>query len=319
MGGAGPRGAGLRGAGASLAAVPPEQLPTLLMRAIASASNGIVIADALAPDLPLVYVNTAFEQLSGYRAEEVLGRNCRLLQGPGTDAVQVRVIARRLFTGRSVHTTMLNYRRDGSAFWNEVTINPVHDASGRLTHFIGNQLDVSERIEREERTAHLAYHDVLTGLPNRAHVLQHLALELRRSARTGSGVAVVFIDLDGFKAVNDRFGHAGGDRALVHAAERLRSVVRSGDVLGRFAGDEFVLVLTGLPAGEEAPVRQVVQHLHTALERPVRVSGGALRLRASIGFALAPRDGLEPAGVIDAADAHMYRSKRRARRELDVP
>ncbi|WP_432536949.1 diguanylate cyclase domain-containing protein [Kineococcus arenarius] len=298
------------GARPPLAGVAPEQLPALLTRAIATASNGITIADATAPDMPLVYVNAAFEQLTGYGQDEALGRNCRFLQGPATDRTQVRVIARRLLTGRTVHATLLNHRRDGSAFWNDVTISPVHDADGRLTHFIGNQVDVSERVEREERTAHLAFHDVLTGLPNRAHVLENLARELRRSARSGYGVAVVFIDLDGFKSINDRFGHAAGDQALVHAARRLRSVVRSGDLLARWAGDEFLLVLTDLPADDDAPVRRVLRQLHAAFEPAVEVPGGTLGLRASTGFALSPRDGLDAATLVDAADAHMYRSRR---------
>jgi diguanylate cyclase (GGDEF)-like protein/PAS domain S-box-containing protein len=310
--GADGNGGGDRGGGSTpLAGVPAERLPALLTRAIATASNGIVIVDAIAPDMPLVYVNAAFEQLSGYPAAESVGRNCRFLQGTGTDPIQVRVIARRLLTGRSVRTTLLNYRRDGSPFWNEVTINPVHDDAGRLTHFIGNQLDVSERVEREERTTHLAYHDVLTGLPNRAHVLDGLEAELRRSARSGAGVGVVFVDLDDFKALNDRFGHAAGDRALVHAARRLRSGLRSGDVLARFAGDEFLILLTGLPRDGDAPVRRVVQNLHDALAEPLELGGETVALRASIGFALSPRDGVDAEGLIDVGDQHMYREKQR--------
>ncbi|WP_432545445.1 diguanylate cyclase domain-containing protein [Kineococcus sp. SYSU DK004] len=295
---------------APLAGVPARDLPDLLTRAIATASNGIAIADATAADTPLVYVNAAFERLTGYTSAEVLGRNCRFLQGPATDRTQVRVMGRRLLTGRPVRTTVLNYRRDGEEFWNEVTISPVHDTDGRLTHFIGNQVDVTDRVDREERTAHLAYHDSLTGLPNRAQALANLGLELRRSTRTGSGVAAVFIDLDDFKSVNDRFGHAAGDRALVHAARCLQSVVRSGDLLARLAGDEFLLVLTGLPPGDDGPVRCVVQHLHDSLREPVDVPGGAVTLGASIGFALAPRDGGDAATLVDAADARMYRSKR---------
>ncbi|WP_432519335.1 diguanylate cyclase domain-containing protein [Kineococcus sp. SYSU DK006] len=310
------RGTGARPpAGPALAGVDPEHLPALLTRAIATASNGIVIADATAPDMPLVYVNAAFEQLTGYSADECLGRNCRFLQGPGTDRTQVRVIARRLLTGRTARAVLLNHRRDGSAFWNEVTISPVHDAEGRLTHFIGNQADVSDRVERERRTAHLAYHDDLTGLPNRAHVLEHLERELRRAERSGAAVAVVLVDLDGFKAVNDRFGHSTGDRALVQAARRLQSVVRAGDLLARLAGDEFLLVLTGLPAdtgGAERAVREVVQHLQAALRDPVQTPGGALQLRASTGHALVPRDGTDAATLLDVADARMYRSRRGA-------
>ncbi|WP_459643951.1 diguanylate cyclase domain-containing protein [Kineococcus sp. NUM-3379] len=298
------------GGATSVPGVSPADLPALLDRAISTASNGIVIVDARAPDMPLVYVNAAFEELTGYTRQEVVGRNCRLLQGPGTDPTQVRVIARRLRAGRNVRVTLVNYRRDGSSFWNEVTISPVHDAQGRLTHFIGNQVDVSDRVDREERTAYLAYHDSLTGLPNRANVLEGLALELRRSARSGAGVGVVFIDLDGFKTVNDRFGHSGGDQVLILAARRLQSVVRSGDLLARLGGDEFLLVLPGLPQDGDTAVQRVVEHLHTALEVPVEIAGGSVRLGASIGSALSPRDGSDPAALVETADARMYRAKR---------
>ncbi|WP_432511310.1 EAL domain-containing protein [Kineococcus sp. SYSU DK001] len=293
-----------------LGGVAPAELPGLLTRAIATASNGIVIADATAPDLPLVYVNTAFEQMTGYGAQQVLGRNCRLLQGPGTDRTQVRVIARRLLTGRTVQTTLLNYRHDGTPFWNEITISPVHDSTGRLTHFIGNQSDVSDRVERERRTAHLAYHDSLTGLPNRARIVANLERELRRSARTGDAVAVVLADLEDIRSLNDRLGHEAGDWALVHAARRLRAVVRTEGFVGRLAGNEFLLVLPDLPPGDDGPVRDVVRRLHESLEEPVNLPGGPVRLRADLGSALAPRDGLSAAALVDAARARTGRGDR---------
>ncbi|WP_186816489.1 diguanylate cyclase domain-containing protein [Cellulomonas aerilata] len=290
--------------------VPKAELPALLTRAISTASNGIVIADARAHDMPLVYVNAAFEQMTGYTQEEVLGRNCRLLQGPATDPTLTRVIGSRLIAGRDAHVTLLNYRRDGTTFWNEITISPVSDAHGHVTHFIGNQVDVSDRVDREERTTYLAYHDPLTGLPNRANVLETLDRELRRSARSGAGVAVVFIDLDRFKEINDAFGHAVGDQTLIEAAHRLGSVVRSGDMLARLSGDEFLLVLTDLPAGRSDSVRRVVEHLHAALHPAVEIAGSSLTLTAGIGFAFSPDDGTDAAALIDIADARMYQAKR---------
>ncbi|WP_432544313.1 EAL domain-containing protein [Kineococcus sp. SYSU DK002] len=292
------------GTGASmLGGVAPAELPGLLTRAIATARNGIVIADATAPDLPLVYVNAAFEQMTGYAAQQVLGRNCRLLQGSGTDRTQVRVIARRLLTGRAVQTTLLNYRLDGTPFWNEITISPVHDSTGRLTHFIGNQFDVSERVEREQRATHLAYHDSLTGLPNRARIVANLERELRRSARTGDAVAVVLADLEDIRSLNDRLGHEAGDWALVHAARRLRAVVRTNGLVGRLAGNEFLVLLPDLPPGDDGPVRDVVRRLHESLDEPVNLPGGPVRLRARLGSAVAPRDGLNATALVDAAEA----------------
>ncbi len=313
-----------RGPGAArrTAAVPTADLAHLLHRAIATASSGIVIADALLPDLPVVYANAAFLQLTGYAEDEVLGRNCRFLQGPGTDPSQIQPLRRRMLAGRDVHTVVLNYRRDGSSFWNDVRISPVVDTGGEITHYIGSQLDVTDRVDRERRATYLAHHDPLTGLPNRAYVLEHLHLELRRARRGGTGVAAVMLDLNGFKAINDRLGHAAGDSALIWAARRLRSAVRSGDLLGRLGGDEFLVVLAGLPsptapedgagpAGSSADetVRRVQQHLHGALAAPLELSGTTVRLSASSGAALYPRDAEDPAALIARADAAMYLDK----------
>ncbi|MBX9243859.1 diguanylate cyclase [Actinotalea ferrariae] len=289
--------------------VPEAALPGLLTRAISTASNGIVIADARARDMPLVYANEAFERLTGYSQEDVVGRNCRLLQGPGTDPTITRVIARRLVAGRGARATLLNYRRDGGSFWNELTISPVHDEHGRLTHFIGNQVDVTERVDRDERTAFLAYHDSLTGLPNRGNVLEHLDLELRRAARSGARVAVAFVDLDRFKQINDDFGHAVGDQALIATGHRLREAVRSGDMLARLGGDEFLLVLGGLSRADDTSVQHAVERVHVALDAPLALAGRTVRLSAGIGFALFPDDGADAATLIDTADARMLRSK----------
>jgi diguanylate cyclase (GGDEF)-like protein/PAS domain S-box-containing protein len=301
------------------------ELPDLLLRAISTASNGIVIADARLPDLPLVYANEAFLRLTGYPEEDVLGRNCRFLQGPGTDRTQVHSITRRLLAGRGVHAVLLNYRRDGSTFWNELQISAVRDGAGAVTHYVGNQLDVTSRIDREQRTAYLAYHDHLTGLPNRAQLLEHLELELERARRSGRSVAVVLVDLDDFKAINDRLGHAAGDAALTSAARRLRSVVRAGDLLGRVGGDEFLLVLAGLPPtatveGSPVPDPAAVDHavahvranLHSALEEPVELAGAPVRVSASSGAAVFPRDAGDASGLLALADSAMYRHKERS-------
>jgi diguanylate cyclase (GGDEF)-like protein/PAS domain S-box-containing protein len=271
-----------------------------------------------------VYVNTAFLRMTGYAEAEVLGRNCRFLQGRDTDMSQVHPIRRRILAGRDVQVVLLNYRRDGSAFWNEVRISAVRDVFGEITHYIGSQVDVTARVERERRTAYLAHHDELTGLPNRAHLLEHLDLELRRARRSGNTVAAVLLDLNGFKAINDRFGHAVGDSALIWAATRLRSAVRAGDLLGRLGGDEFLVVLAGLPPtsgpraapegqpSAEQTVRRVQEHLHSALDQPLQLVGSTLRVRASSGAGLFPRDADDPAALIARADAAMYRAKPRA-------
>ena len=289
--------------------LPGGELPELLLRAIDTAGNGIVIVDALAADLPIVHVNDAFLRLTGYPEHEVLGRNCRFLQGPETDRVQTRRIADHLARGSDVQSVLLNYRRNATPFWNEVTISAVHRADGRLTHFIGNQVDVTQRVHEQQQATARAMHDPLTGLPNRLQLRDHLELELARARRTGSGVAVLFLDLDDFKAVNDTCGHRVGDLVLAETAARMQAVVRAGDLLARFGGDEFVIVLGGLPRDDPHSVQRLVEQLHEVLAEPIRHGGRRLSVGASIGTALFPADGDDAEGLLDLADAAMYRAK----------
>jgi len=280
-------------------------------RALAAAQNGVVIADATRPGFPILYVNPGFERLTGYAAGEVVGRPCSLLQGPDTDAAAVAEFRAALGAGRDARVTVLNYRRDGTPFWNEVHLSPVVDDAGALVQYIGVQSDVTQRRAAEEQAHHLAYHDPLTGLANRALLAQVLDRTVARAQRDGTAAALLFVDLDGFKAVNDACGHAAGDALLRTVAERLRAVVRAGDLLARQGGDEFLLVLGDLPpAAAEAHARDTAERVRAALAAPVAIDGQRFAVRGSVGVSVLGRD----AGGVDAllrhADAAMYRAKR---------
>ena len=284
-------------------------LPDLLLRAISTASNGITISDATDPALPLVYANRTFSRLTQYVADEVLGRNCRFLQGPATDRTQVRSIARRLAAGREVHTVLLNYRKDGSPFWNEIDIAPLRDASGKVTHFVGNQADVTERVQRQENSSYLTYHDALTGLANRAHLLDRLPLELQRADQGAAGVALLVLDLDGFKQINHSLGHRAGDEALAEAASRLRSVARPGDLVARIGGDEFVVLMVNAQGTVPQAAAAVVEDLRMVLQEPMLLRGQEVRVGASIAVATYPADGATAGELLDHADAAVSRTK----------
>jgi diguanylate cyclase (GGDEF)-like protein/PAS domain S-box-containing protein len=284
----------------------------LLARAVHSSPFGVTVASSDA-DQPLVYVNAAFERLSGYSADVALGRNCRMLQGPETDRAAVASLAAELRAGEEARATLLNYRPDGSTWYNELYVAPVADAAGRVTHYIGIQEDVTARVEADRKVQHLAWHDPLTGLANRSMLSQHLDVEIERARQSGTAVALLYLDLDEFKSVNDRLGHAAGDRLLLDLADRLRGVVRAGDLLARHGGDEFLVVMSGMRNAPHEAARRVGHGIREALRAPVVVDGQDVEVAVSIGMAVFPLDADGADGLLAAADRAMYAEKSRRR------
>src|SRR5581483_6526002 len=201
-------------------------------------------------------------------------------------------------------------RPDGEIRWLSCEGLAELDAAGQVVRFRGTAQDVTGRRRAEEELAHQAVHDALTGLPNRLLVTERLDQALARASRTGSEVAVLFIDLDHFKLVNDGRGHAAGDGLLITAAERLRAVVRSGDVVARFGGDEFVVVCEGRTAALESAL--VAERITGALREPVVIDGQEVFLSASVGIAVSDGDD-SPESLLRDADAAMYRAKAKGR------
>ena len=185
----------------------------LLALALDSATNGIVIASNT-PNLPIVYCNAAFEQLTGYPKAEILGRNCRFLQGQETDPKAREQMRAAFAAHHPIDLVILNYHKDGTPFWNALNIGPLRHEEGQVTHFIGVQTDVTERVHTQRQLEEQALTDALTGLPNRAHFLRELGRAATDPAAQG-GFAVGFINLDGFKAINDTLGHEAGDALLI--------------------------------------------------------------------------------------------------------
>ncbi|WP_460831533.1 sensor domain-containing protein [Lysobacter humi (ex Lee et al. 2017)] len=279
----------------------------LLRRAVESTDNGVLIADARQPDLPVVYANPAFERITGYAQGEILGRNCRVLQRGDRDQPGIDAIRHALREARDVRTLLRNYRKDGSAFWNEIFIAPVRDEQGLLTHFVGILHDVSERHRYEEQLAHRATHDELTGLPNRVLLEDRLQQALHTADRYGTGTAVVFIDLDDFKIVNDSLGHDAGDRLLKEVAQRLLDVVRETDTVSRFGGDEFVAVLSSPQPGDRPT--EIIDRIMDALARPVDLGDVQHMVTASVGYCCHPADGTDVQTLLRHADLAMYQAK----------
>ncbi len=286
---------------------------SLLERALDASTTGITIADMTRPDAPQIWVNTAFSELTGDPDHQVLGRNCRLLQGPATDQRTIAELGAAVAAGRQIRTRLLNYRADGMPWWNELQLSPVRDTRGALTHYIGVQHDVTARVEAEAKVLHLAHHDALTGLPNRDRLRAALTDALERGRRTGTATALLFLDLVAFKAINDAHGHDTGDQLLREVAGRLRLALRADDLLARQGGDEFLLLLADLPAGLAAGIAErVAQDLLAALGPAFLVADQHVRVGASIGISLAPTDADTPDQLLRHADAAMYTAKRSA-------
>ena len=270
---------------------------------------GVVVADATRPGFPLTYVSPGFEALTGYRAEQVLGRSCHFLQGPETDPRAIEVLAGALASGTEAYVTILNYRADGSTFWNEVALAPQRDEHGRLVQYLGVQKDVTARMRTEAQIKELAYFDSLTGLANRQALQDELDQALREASLGETQLALLFIDIDDFKRVNDGYGHLVGDAVLQAVAERLRSIVRTGDTLSRPGGDEFLLLVRDVPDAAKIAT-ELAGRVVAAMHEPLVPTGVTpLEVRVSVGVSTYPRDADGSQDLMRHADAAMYVAK----------
>ncbi|WP_394777557.1 EAL domain-containing protein [Undibacterium sp.] len=284
-----------------------EQALILNKRALESTSDGVLICDALAADMPIISVNQAFEKVTGYMSHEVVGRNCRFLQGQDTGQmglVELRNALRDKTEGRAI---LRNYRKDGTPFWNSLKISPVRDTDGDVTHFVGTLTDISDRVNYEHELAFQASHDSLTGLPNRNLLEDRMAQAISFARRDKRLIGLAFVDVDHFKSINDTMGHNIGDRLLKAVAERFVCSLRAGDTVSRFGGDEFVVICPDINAVGE--MQEVINRMFCNLRAPLRIDGQEISVDASIGVAIYPNDGETVNDLLKSADMAMYKAK----------
>jgi diguanylate cyclase (GGDEF)-like protein len=201
-----------------------------------------------------------------------------------------------------------NRRKSGEFFAEWLSITLIRDAMGGISHHVAVFTDITHRKEDEERVWRQANYDVLTGLPNRSLFLDRLSQAVRQSHREAKSFALMFLDLDGFKAVNDTLGHAAGDVLLQQSAVRLSDCMRSSDTLARLAGDEFVIILQGIRGREDPTI--VAGKILEQLGRPYELENGVAQVQGSIGISIFPDDSTDGAGLIKLADEAMYVVKR---------
>ena len=280
-----------------------EQLQ-VLWQAVEQSPTSILITDRAGC---IEYVNPAFTRESGYGAAEVQGHNPRLLKSGLTDPAVFRAMWDQIAHGEPWVGELINRRKNGETYWEEAHIAPVKDAAGVISRFVAVKLNITERKEAHERLAYMANHDVLTDLPNRVLFFERLDQALALARRNGTRLALLFLDLDKFKPVNDTWGHAVGDQLLRAVAQRLTGRLRDADTVGRIGGDEFVILLNEITGADDAA--RVADELRLSLAQPFELAGLTLTISASIGVALFPDHGQDAIELSRHADDGMYLAK----------
>jgi diguanylate cyclase (GGDEF)-like protein/PAS domain S-box-containing protein len=285
-----------------------EDKVRILSSAVQQSPVSVLITD---PRGVIEYVNRKFEQITGYDAADAIGRDLgfTILEQGGTEAM--RTLREHIDAGTDWRGEFCSIRRDGQVFWEYVTISPLRDDSAEITHFIIIKEDITVRRNYEERLLHQARHDDLTGLANRVLVRERLHQALGKAGREGHQMAVICIDLDRFKNVNDTQGHASGDEVLKEAAARLSGCIYHRDTLARMSGDEFVIVIPKVT--EKHNGTTVANRIIELFSRAFMVQGKEFSVTASIGIALFPQDGSTTDVLQRNADLAMYQAKERGR------
>jgi len=251
--------------------------------------NGVLITD---PDRKILWVNQAMSDLSGYSNRELVGQTPRILHSGKQDKEFYQMMWETIRSGKTFEGRIVDRRKDGSFYTVETVIIPMMDSDGVITHYVGVQKDVR---------------DSLTGLLNRTSLNDRLHMEIERNLRIKSSSAVFFLDIDGFKTINDTMGHEVGDRLLQEMGLRLSGVIRTSDFVARWGGDEFVLVMTDVV--EISSVAPFAEKVLSMISNPVEIDGTVLHVTASVGIAIAPKDSESVGDILKKSDIAMFQAK----------
>ena len=274
----------------------------LLRRVVQSAACGIVVADALQDDLPLVYVNPAFEAMTGYRASEVLGRNCRFLHSTESGQVALNEVRAALREQRETRVLLRNFRKDGQLFLNQFVLSPVRNPEGKVTHYVGIQEDVTEREMARQRMAEHAMTDPLTDLPNRYLLMDRVRQAIGVSAAAQQRFYFALFNIDRFKVINESLGHVGGDKVLRRIAERLVKMIDAADTVARFGADVFALIISHTTIAKNGFDLDL-------FDTPLLVDETDVFITTSIGIAEYPTHGHDFETLFRHAEIAMYQAK----------
>ncbi|MET0010695.1 MAG: diguanylate cyclase, partial [Candidatus Thiodiazotropha sp. 6PLUC4] len=287
-----------------------EQQLRLSHQVMASATEGIIITDS---HEQIVSVNNAFTEITGYTLEEVSGKYPRLLKSGKHPEDFYHKMWSEIQDKGSWRGEIWNRRKDGAVYVEWLSISAVYDQKGKLSHYVGIFSDMTQRKREEAELERLAFYDPLTGLANRLLLHDRLQQSCSYAKRNGSMVAVLFMDLDRFKAVNDSYGHEVGDQLLQEVSRRIQGVVREGDTVARLGGDEFVVVLRDLKDSDG--VTLVAEKIVYAIDQPIHIQENHCAIEVSIGIALYPNH-QEVDSLLKLADHAMYEAKRNSKTKI---
>ena len=280
-----------------------------LSRALEQSADSVLITNRVGV---IEYVNPAFEKVTGFSAKEAVGNMPNMLKsGAQDDEFYVR-LWQTILQGDVFREVIANRKKDGTIYHEEKTITPLLDAhTGEITHFISTGKDITDRMQAQQRLHHLAYYDLLTKLPNRTLFLEQLITAITRARRHERLLAVLLVNLDRFKVINDTLGHEVGDDLLVELAKRLEKMLRQEDIVAHLGGDNFAILLEEFTSVDDIPdLIQKVLHLFDA---PFECHGRELYAAASIGVSLYPQDGYDSSSLMRNAEVAMYRAKNSGR------
>ncbi|OGS91430.1 MAG: hypothetical protein A2Z95_09035 [Gallionellales bacterium GWA2_60_18] len=305
----------------------------LLAQAVDQLRDGVTIADARRKDHPIIYVNRGFEQMTGYASAEVIGKSYRFLQGEDVEQPEIATIHDALTRGEGCQVTLRNYRKDGSLFWNELSISPLRDEQGELTHFVGVQKDVTSRILHDQhlhqssldlhtlnrQLGTLAYTDHVSGISNRRHFDEQFASLLAAAQRTHGELSVLLIELDHFREFIERYGRPAGDECLRVVGDCIAKLfARGSDCAARYSGDEFAVVSTGDNIVDLQAHAQKLRAKVSALGIPHSGSPHGIVTISVGGVARIPQRDTAATDLIALADAALYEAKRHGRNRAHI-
>lgn len=271
-----------------------------------NANEGVIVLDR---NYKNTLVNDAYCKFTGYSREELIGNKPRIPKLPYHDQAFYRTLWDTVEETGSWQGEIWDERKNGEIYPTWMSITAIKDSAGNFGHYVGILTDISELKEKEEQLHQLAFFDMLTGLANRSHFDERFKLEIAAAHRRGEQLALLYIDLDRFKQVNDNYGHQAGDAILLQASKRMQDCIRETDILFRMGGDEFIGILPSIGSPENAA--HVSGNIIEVLSRPFLYDGHKISIGSSIGISLYPHDGDSAEKIIKNADRAMYLSKER--------